>query len=125
MDPKLVGGQPEERYNVADRLSAGLAWQETAVADAVKLVKAGTGEGAKKVFTFNYDVNGQQTADNLMSGGWISRTSTDRAVLIFQNDGAKYVLRSRNSSGHQGWTADFTPAGSTRHILGLRLGYTP
>lgn len=34
----------------------------TVVADAVKLVKAGTGEGAKKTFSYDYDVNGQQTA---------------------------------------------------------------
>jgi hypothetical protein len=64
-------------------------------------------------------------AENLTSGGWISRTSKDGAVQIFQRDGAKYVLRSKNSSGYPGWTADFTPAGSTRHTLELRLGYTP
>jgi RHS repeat-associated protein len=34
----------------------------TVVADAVKLVKAGSGAGAKKDFSYDYDVNGQQTA---------------------------------------------------------------
>ena len=34
----------------------------TVVADAVKLVKAGSGESAKKTFAYDYDVNGQQTA---------------------------------------------------------------
>lgn len=64
-------------------------------------------------------------AETLTSGGWISRTSKDGAVQIFQRDGAKYVLRSKNSSGYAGWNADFTPAGSTRHTLEIRLGYVP
>ena len=64
-------------------------------------------------------------AETLTSGGWISRTSKDGAVQIFQRNGAKYVLRSENSSGYAGWTADFTPAGSTRHTLEIRLGYVP
>jgi hypothetical protein len=64
-------------------------------------------------------------AANLSNGGWTSSASKDGAVQIFQRGGAKYVLRSKNSSGYPGWTADFTPAGSTQHMLEIRLGYTP
>lgn len=71
------------------------------------------------------DVTHTDFADNLVSGGWMPRTSKDGAVQIFQKDGAKYVLRQKNSSGYPGWTADFTPAGSKQHILEIRLGYTP
>jgi RHS repeat-associated protein len=64
-------------------------------------------------------------AETLINGGWISRTSKDGAVQIFERDGAKYILRSKNSSGYPGWTADFTPAGSAGHTLEIRLGYMP
>jgi|GEM_PF-4922049 len=64
-------------------------------------------------------------ADTLTNSGWTSRLSKDGSVQIFEKDGAKYILRSKNSSGYPGWTADFTPAGSTSHTLELRLGYTP
>ncbi|MBW9207143.1 HINT domain-containing protein [Mumia sp. zg.B17] len=75
----------------------------------------------------NVGTNASHTefADNLTGAGWASRTSKDGAVQIFQRDGAKYVLRSKNSSGYAGWTADFTPAGLTRHTLEIRLRYTP
>ena len=63
-------------------------------------------------------------ADNLAAGGWISRTSKDGAVQIFQRDGAKYVLRERAGS-YGGWTADFTPAGAADVTLKVRLGYMP
>jgi len=43
-----------------------------------------------------------------MSGGWTSRASTDGTVRIFEKGGAKYILRSKNSSDFAGWTADFT-----------------
>ncbi len=62
-------------------------------------------------------------ADTLTSQGWVSRISGDGQVQILQKDGAKYVLRSRNSSRYPGWTADFTPAGSSRHTIEIRLGY--
>jgi hypothetical protein len=42
---------------------------------------------------------------------------------MFEKDGAKYVLRDKNSSNYAGWTADFTPAGSKKHVLEIRLGY--
>jgi hypothetical protein len=71
------------------------------------------------------DATHSEFAGTLTSSGWISRTSKDSAVQILQKDGAKYVLRSKNSSGYPGWTADFTPAGSKQHILEIRLGYTP
>ena len=63
-------------------------------------------------------------AGNLTAGGWISRTSKDGAVQIFQRDGAKYVLRERAGS-YGGWTADFTPAGAQDVTLKIRLGYVP
>jgi RHS repeat-associated protein len=63
-------------------------------------------------------------AENLNSGGWISRTSQDGAVQIFQRDGARYVLRERAGS-YGGWTADFTPSGAQDVTLKIRLGSTP
>lgn len=64
-------------------------------------------------------------ADNLTNGGWAAHTSKDGNVQIFSKDGAKYVLRSKNSSDYPGWTADFTPVGSKGHTLEIRLGHRP
>lgn len=75
----------------------------------------------------NVGTNASHTefADSLTKGGWAARTSKDGNVQVFAKDGAKYVLRSKNSSNYPGWTADFTPAGSARHSLEIRLGYRP
>jgi hypothetical protein len=60
-------------------------------------------------------------ADTLMANGWVAQTSKDGAVQIFTKNGAKYVLRSKASS-YSGWSADFTPAQSSRVTLKIRLG---
>lgn len=75
----------------------------------------------------NVGTNASHTefADSLTKGGWAARTSKDGNVQVFAKDGAKYVLRSKNSSNFPGWTADFAPAGSARHSLEIRLGYRP
>lgn len=92
------------------------------IGDARSYVNLTEGGSIRNVGT---NVTHTEFAETLTSGGWISRPSKDGAVQIFQRDGAKYVLRSKNSSGYPGWTADFTPAGSTRHTLEIRLGYAP
>ncbi|HVK26542.1 MAG TPA: RHS repeat-associated core domain-containing protein [Actinokineospora sp.] len=71
------------------------------------------------------NVTHTEFAENLTNSGWASRMSKDGSVQIFVNGGAKYILRSKNSSGYPGWTADFTPTGSKGHTLEIRLGYTP
>lgn len=48
------------------------------------------------------DATHSEFADTPTSSGWTSRTSSDGVVQIFQKDGAKYVLRSKNSSGYPG-----------------------
>ena len=60
-------------------------------------------------------------ADTLTNNGWIAQTSKDGTVQIFTKDGAKYVLREKAAS-YAGWSADFTPAGSPRATLKIRLG---
>ena len=60
-------------------------------------------------------------ADTLTNNGWIAQTSKDGTVQIFTKDGAKYVLREKAAS-YAGWPADFTPAGSPRATLKIRLG---
>ena len=92
------------------------------IGDARNYVSLTKGGSIRNVGT---NTSHTEFAETLTSGGWMSRTSKDGAVQIFQRDGAKYVLRSKNSSGHAGWTVDFTPAGSTRHTLEIRLGYVP
>ncbi|GAA1194230.1 hypothetical protein [Prauserella alba] len=71
------------------------------------------------------DTTHKEFVDTLTRSGWISRTSKDGTVQIFSMDGAKYVVRGKNSSGYPGWTADFTPQGSTEKTLEIRLGYKP
>ncbi|MGP8150103.1 MAG: hypothetical protein ACLPXU_05385 [Acidimicrobiales bacterium] len=61
-------------------------------------------------------------ADTLKSNGWTSRPSQDGKVETFEKDGAKYVLREFADS-YRGWTADYTPEGSDRFTLKIRLGY--
>jgi hypothetical protein len=61
-------------------------------------------------------------ADTLDANGWTSSISKDGAVQIFEKDGAKYVLREYAGS-YSGWSADFTPSGSSDVTLKLRLGY--
>ncbi|MFV0459445.1 MAG: polymorphic toxin-type HINT domain-containing protein, partial [Actinomycetales bacterium] len=63
-------------------------------------------------------------ADTLRNSGWTSRVSKDGAVQIFERDGARYVLREKAGS-YSGWSADFTPAGSSDVTLKIRLGYQP
>jgi hypothetical protein len=70
------------------------------------------------------DATHSEFTDTLTSSGWISRTSKDGAVQILQKDGAKYVLREKAGS-YSGWSADFTPAGSSDVALKIRLGYQP
>jgi RHS repeat-associated protein len=70
------------------------------------------------------DATAQEFAANLLDGGWTSSLSKNGTVEIFQKGGAKYVLRDKNSSGYPGWTADYTPAGSTKKTLEIRLGYS-
>jgi hypothetical protein len=60
----------------------------------------------------------------LMSQGWKARTVGDGSVELFEMNGAKYALRDKNSSGYDGWTADFTPSGSKERVLEIRLGYS-
>jgi hypothetical protein len=60
-------------------------------------------------------------AETLTSSGWIERASKDGTMQVFTKDGAKYVLRE-NAATYDGWSADFTPAGSPRPTLKIRLG---
>lgn len=69
------------------------------------------------------DATHAEFVDTLERAGWTSSTSKNGDVQIMQKDGAKFVLRSKNSSGYEGWTADFTPAGSKKHTVEIRLGY--
>lgn len=70
------------------------------------------------------DVTHTDFAGTLTSEGWTSRAvGPGRRFTLFEKDGAKYLLRDKNSSGYNGWTADFTPAGSKKHVLEIRLGY--
>ncbi|MGH3248465.1 MAG: hypothetical protein ACRDOI_19985 [Trebonia sp.] len=59
--------------------------------------------------------------DALTGNGWSVRTSQDGTVQIFTKDGAKYILREKAGS-YDGWSADFTPVGSSRVTLKIRLG---
>lgn len=70
------------------------------------------------------DATHSELTNMLTGNGWTSRVSKDGAVQIFEKNGAKYVLRN-NAGSYSGWTADFTPAGSTDVTLKLRLGYAP
>lgn len=108
----------EERFGVAtkagDEVVEGIAQSRT-------YVELTAGGSIRNVGT---NATHTEFTDNLTAGGWISRTSKDGAVQIFQRDGAKYVLRERAGS-YGGWTADFTPAGAGDVTLKIRLGYTP
>jgi hypothetical protein len=107
-----IGGAPETEAGAAERL----------LGEPHTYVDRTRGGSIRNVGT---DATHSEFADTLTSGGWTSRTSSDGVMQIFQKDGAKYVLRSKNSSGYPGWTVDFTPAGAKQHILEIRLGYTP
>ncbi|MFC4110781.1 RHS repeat-associated core domain-containing protein [Micromonospora zhanjiangensis] len=67
------------------------------------------------------DVGPEEFADTLISNGWSRSVSKDGSVQIFQKGGAKYALRG-NARTYDGWTAEFTPAGSRRATLKIRLG---
>lgn len=70
------------------------------------------------------DVTPDSFADTLTSNGWTSSTSSDGVVQIFENGGAKYVLRG-NAGSYSGWTADYYAPGSSSITTKLRLGYNP
>ncbi len=61
-------------------------------------------------------------AETMTQNGWASRVSSDGAVQISRQNGARYVLRQQAGS-YSGWSADFTPAGSASTTLKLRLGF--
>nr|MDT0661119.1 RHS repeat-associated core domain-containing protein [Micromonospora sp. DSM 115978] len=67
------------------------------------------------------DVGHEEFADNLVARGWTRSTSKDGQTLIFQKDGAKYVLREKAKT-YGGWTAEFTRAGDKKVTLKIRLG---
>jgi hypothetical protein len=67
------------------------------------------------------DVGHEEFGDNLIANGWSRSASKDGRVVIFQRDGAKYVLRE-NAKTYGGWTADFYKAGSKNIDVKIRLG---
>lgn len=94
-------------------------------------VGAGTARAARRyvdltkggsIRNIGTDATRQEFSDILAGNGWASRVSQDRAVQIFEKDGARYVLRS-NADSYSGWTADYYAEGASRVTLKLRLGY--
>jgi hypothetical protein len=118
--PPVLQSQIVVATGVAAESAAGAA--ERLLGEPHMYVDLTRGGAIRNVGT---DATHSEFADKFTSSGWTSRTSSDGVVQIFQKDWAKYVLRSKNSSGCQGRTADFTPAGAKQHILEIRLGYTP
>lgn len=89
--------------------------------DSCTLVDLTSGGSIPNVGT---DVTHTDFAATLKSEGWAPRPiGPGGRFTMFEKDGAKYVLRDKNSSNYKGWTADFTPAGSKKHVLEIRLGY--
>jgi len=102
---------------VVATLGAGSAAEEGGAANSyIDLTSGGS------IRNIGTDATNTEFADTLASNGWTSSVSQNGAVQIFQKDGAKYVLREYAES-YSGWTADFTPDGSTRATLKIRLGY--
>ncbi len=58
---------------------------------------------------------------NLESNGWKKIVTKDGKAVIYQKDGAKYVLRD-NAKSTGGPTADFYKSGSKRADIKIRLG---
>jgi hypothetical protein len=96
----------------------GAADESGAASTYIDLTRAGS------IRNIGTDTTNTEFADTLTSNGWTSSVSKDGAVQIFEKNGAKYVLRQKADS-YSGWTADFTPAGSARITLKIRLGYAP
>lgn len=115
-----INGEHLLARNTATRAADDIDGLAALVGDSRTYVDLTRGNSIRNIGT---NVSRADFADTLTSQGWVGRVSRDGQVQIFQKDGAKYILRSRNSSGYPGWTADFTPAGSTTHTIEIRLGY--
>jgi len=67
------------------------------------------------------DVTKAEFGENLVKNGWTKSLSKDGKTIIYQKDGAKYVLRDgAKSTG--GPTADYYKAGSKSIDIKIRLG---
>ena len=95
------------------------AGAETLVGQSSTYVDLTRGGSIRNVGT---NATNTEFAETLTQNGWASQVSRDGAVQIFDQDGARYVLRQQAGS-YSGWSADFTPAGSARATLKLRLGF--
>jgi len=92
---------------------------DVAVADSRTYIDLTRGGSIRNIGT---NATHYEFSSTLIQNGWISRLSRNSAVRIFEKDGPRYVLRPKAKS-YDGWTANFTPAGSARVTLKLRLGY--
>lgn len=100
-------------------VAANTARAESIVAESRTYVDLTRGGSIRNVGT---NATHTEFAETLTQSGWASRVSSDGAVRIFEQHGARYVLRQQAGS-YSGWSADFTPAGSAGTTLKLRLGF--
>ncbi len=100
-------------------VAANTARAESIVAESRTYVDLTRGGSIRNVGT---NATHTEFAETLTQSGWASRVSSDGAVRIFEQNGARYVLRQQAGS-YSGWSADFTPAGSAGTTLKLRLGF--
>ncbi|WP_324699060.1 RHS repeat domain-containing protein [Geobacillus icigianus] len=77
----------------------------------------------KSVRNIGTDVKVLSFVRNLRKSGWGYRRvkSKTQDVLLFEKNGARYVVR-RYADSYDGWTAEYTPKGSKKATLKIRLG---
>jgi hypothetical protein len=109
----------DSRASSGASVAANTARAETVVAESRTYVDLTRGGSIRNVGT---NATHAEFAETLTQNGWAPRVSSDGAVQIFEQNGARYVLRQQAGS-YSGWSADFTPAGSASTTLKLRLGF--